>query len=61
MAIMTQAKFDFNWLMLTLSFGIRVSEPPWVWQRTEKAGPGPLAWFDQKFARGRGGVEFDIF
>ena len=28
MAIMTHAKFDFNWLMLTLIFGIWASEPP---------------------------------
>ena len=28
MAIMTRAKFDFNWLMLTLTFGIWASEPP---------------------------------
>ena len=28
MAIMTHAKFHFNWLMLTLIFSIWVSEPP---------------------------------
>ena len=28
MAIMTHAKFHFNWLMLTLIFGIWASEPP---------------------------------
>ena len=28
MVIMTHAKFQFNWLMLTLIFGIRASEPP---------------------------------
>ena len=28
MAIMTHAKFHFNRLMLTLTFGIRASEPP---------------------------------
>ena len=28
MAIMTRAKFNFNRLMLTLIFGIWVSEPP---------------------------------
>ena len=39
MAIMTHAKFQFNWLMLTLSFGIWASEPPRVWRTTEKAGP----------------------
>ena len=38
MAIMTHAKFHFNRLMLTLSFGIRASEPPPAWQTTEKAG-----------------------
>ena len=26
MAIMTHAKFDVNWLMLTVIFGIRASE-----------------------------------
>ena len=39
MAIMTHAKFHFNWLMLTLIFGIWASEPPWAWRTTEKAGP----------------------
>ena len=41
MAIMTHAKFRFNWLMLTLIFGIWASEPPppRAWQTTEKAGP----------------------
>ena len=28
MVIMTHAKFHFNWLMLTLIFGIWASEPP---------------------------------
>ena len=28
MAIMIHAKFHFNWLMLTLIFGIWASEPP---------------------------------
>ena len=28
MSIMTHAKFHFNWLMLTLIFGIWASEPP---------------------------------
>ena len=28
MVIMTHAKFYFNWLMLTLIFGIWASEPP---------------------------------
>ena len=28
MAIMTHAKFHFNWLMLTSIFGIWASEPP---------------------------------
>ena len=37
---MTHAKFHFNWLMLTLIFGIWASEPPpWAWRTTEKAGP----------------------
>ena len=34
MTIMTHAKFHFNWLMLTLIFGIWASE-----RTTEKAGP----------------------
>ena len=39
MVIMTHAKFHFNWLMLTLIFGIGASEPPRAWRTTEKAGP----------------------
>ena len=39
MALMTHAKFHFNWLMLTSIFGIWASEPPWAWRTTEKAGP----------------------
>ena len=39
MAIMTHAKFHFNWLMLTLIFGIWASEPPRALRTTEKAGP----------------------
>ena len=39
MAIMTHTKFHFNWLMLTLIFGIWASEPPRAWRTTEKAGP----------------------
>ena len=40
MAIMTHAKFHFNWLMLTSIFGIWASEPPpRAWRTTEKAGP----------------------
>ena len=39
MAIMIHAKFHFNWLMLTLIFGIWASEPPRAWRTTEKAGP----------------------
>ena len=39
MAIMTHAKFHFNWSMLTLIFGIWASEPPRAWRTTEKAGP----------------------
>ena len=39
MAIMTHAKFHFNWLMLTSIFCIWASEPPRAWRMTEKAGP----------------------
>ena len=39
MVIMTHAKFQFNRLMLILSFGIRTSEPPRAWRTTEKAEP----------------------
>ena len=42
MDMMIHAKFHFNWLMLTLIFGIRASEPPpppGAWRTTEKAGP----------------------
>ena len=39
MDIMAHAKFYFNWLMLTLIFGIQASEPPRAWRTTEKAGP----------------------
>ena len=41
MDIMTQAKFHFNRLMLTLIFGIRASGAPLprAWRTTEKAGP----------------------
>ena len=52
MAIMTHAKSHFNWLMLTLIFGIWASEPPWAWRTTEKAGPDRVnlcsgrAWMD---------------
>ena len=38
MLIMTDAKFHFNRLMLTLIFGIRASEPR-AWRTTEKAVP----------------------
>ena len=38
-AITTHAKFHFNWLMLTLIFGIWASEPPRAWRTTERAGP----------------------
>ena len=39
MTVMTHAKFHFNWLMLTLIFGIWASEPPRAWRTTEKARP----------------------
>ena len=43
MDIMTHPKFHFNQLMLTLTSGIRASEPPPppppAWRTTEKAGP----------------------
>ena len=47
MAIMTHAKFHFNWLMLTSIFGIWASEPPhpWAWRTTEKAGPDRVKHF----------------
>ena len=42
MNVMTHAKFHFNRLMLTLTFGIRASEPhsppPRSWRTPEKAG-----------------------
>ena len=39
MAIMTHAKFDFNWLMLTLIFGIWASEPsPGPGERLKRPG-----------------------
>ena len=52
MAIMTHAKFHFNWLMLTSIFGIWASEPR-AWRTTEKAGPDrvndkPIDDFQQK-------------
>ena len=36
MAIMTHTKFHFNWLMLTLIFGIRASEPPLPRERLKR-------------------------
>ena len=39
MDIITHAKFHFDQLMLTLTFGIRASEPPRAWRTTEKTGP----------------------
>ena len=41
MAIMTHAKFHFNWLMLTSISGIWASERGGAraWRTTEKAGP----------------------
>ena len=38
MAIMTHAKFHFNWLMLTLIFGIWASEPPGPGERLKRPG-----------------------
>ena len=38
MAIMTDAKFHFNWLMLTLIFGIWASEPPRPGERVKRPG-----------------------
>ena len=39
MVITAHAKFHFNRLMVSLTFGIRASEPPLAWRTTEKAGP----------------------
>ena len=38
MAIMILAKFHFNWLMLTLIFGIWASEPPGPGERLKRPG-----------------------
>ena len=38
MAIMTHAKFHFNWWMLTLIFGIWASEPPGPGERLKRPG-----------------------
>ena len=38
MAVMTHAKFHFNWFMLTLSFGIWASEPPGPGERLKRPG-----------------------
>ena len=38
MAIMIHAKFHFNWLMLTLIFGIWASEPPGPGERLKRPG-----------------------
>ena len=38
MAIMTHAKFHFNWLMLTLIFGIWAFEPPGPGERLKRPG-----------------------
>ena len=48
MAIMTHTKFHFNWLMLTLIFGIRASEPPPPPRTTEKAEPDRVKVSDQQ-------------
>ena len=52
MAIMTHAKFYFNWLMLTLIFGIWASEPPRAWRTTEKAGPDRVKSGGSQFVTG---------
>ena len=40
MAVMTRAKFYFNYLMVIMIFGILASEPPSrAWRTTEMAGP----------------------
>ena len=51
MAVLTQAKFDFNRLMVTLIFGIRASEPPLAWRLIEKAGPDRVKTLDMKNSR----------
>ena len=38
MIIMTHVKFHFNWLMLTLIFGIWASEPPGPGERLKRPG-----------------------
>ena len=38
MAMMTHAKFHFNWLMLTLIFSIWASEPPGPGERLKRPG-----------------------
>ena len=38
MAIMTHAKFYFNWLMLTLIFGIWPLSPPGPGERLKRPG-----------------------
>ena len=49
MAIMTHAKFRFNWLMLTLIFGIWASEPPpGPGERLKRPGLIGLKWPDNK-------------
>ena len=44
MVIMTHAKFHFNWLMLTLIFGIWASEPPRPGERLKRPGLIGLTW-----------------
>ena len=59
MAIITHTKFHFNWLMLTLIFGIWASEPPRAWRTTEKAGPDRVkTWI---FTASESHVCFQIF
>ena len=38
MVVITLAKFHFNWLMLTLIFGIRASDPPRPGEQLKRQG-----------------------
>ena len=48
MEIMSQAKFHFNRLMLTLMFGVRSSEPPGPGERPKRPGLIGLIVFSSK-------------